>query len=329
MRPEGRSPIKIDESPGDPLVSYSYLFGPVPSRRLGLSLGVDLLPPKTCSLNCVYCECGATTHLTVKRGELVPTAEVCGELSRRLGKPPEPEWVTFAGSGEPTLHTGLGEIAGHIRKTAPKSRIAVLTNGTLFTDPEVRADCARADLVAVSVDAAGPEAFRMINRPHPSLDVGAILSGIEAFRREYGGLLWAEIFLIPGVNDSEGELYAIRDAVSRIGFDEVQLNCLDRPGTEAWVAKPSQDELSRAAGILNAKIIGKARGRAGSGEAAGDPAGLVLEAAKRRPLTDDDVSRIIRSSVEEARCLLDGLVKKGLLVARPGERGLFYGVSGG
>lgn len=309
-------------------MSYRYLFGPVPSRRLGLSLGVDLLPPKTCTLNCVYCECGKTTHLTTRRGELVPVADVCEELSRRLSEPPFPEWVTFAGSGEPTLNTGLGEVADHIRKIAPDRRIALLTNGTLMDDPSVRAACKKADLVAVSVDAAGPKAFSSVNRPHPGLDLSRILSGIEAFRREYEGVLWAEVFLVPGINDSAGELELIRDALLRIAPDETQLNCLDRPGTEDWVKKPSENDLARAARILNAKVIGRARGRADAG-LPGDPTALILEAVKRRPLTADDVSRIISESSQNLGDILDGMVRKGLLKAKKADRGVFYGLPDG
>ena len=292
-----------------------------------MSLGVDLLPPKTCSLNCVYCECGGTTHLTARRGELVPVADVCAELSSRLYESPLPDWVTFAGSGEPTLHTGLGDVADHIKKIAPDRRIAVLTNGTLMDDPSVRAACKKADLVAVSVDAASPEAFSLINRPHPGLDLARIFSGIETFRREYAGILWAEVFLVPGINDSDEELLLIRDALFRIAPDEIQVNCLDRPGAEDWVGRPSEEGLARAAGILNAKIIGRARGRADNPPKAADSTALILEAAKRRPLTEEDVSRVISASVQDSGALLEGLVKKGLLVAKKGERGIFYGVS--
>lgn len=310
-------------------MSYRYLFGPVPSRRLGLSLGVDLLPPKTCTLNCVYCECGKTTHLTTRRGGLVPVKDVCEELSRRLSEPPFPDWVTFAGSGEPTLHTGLGEVADHIRKIAPDRRIAILTNGTLMDDPSVRAACKKADLVAVSVDAAGQEAFSLVNRPHPGLDLSRMLSGIEAFRREYDGVLWAEVFLVPGINDSSEELLRIRDALLRIAPDETQVNCLDRPGTEDWVSRPSEEDLGRAAEILNAKVIGRARGRADTGIACSDPAALILEAVKRRPLTADDVSRIVSASSQDLGDILDEMVRKGLLKAKKADRGVFYGLPDG
>lgn len=306
-------------------MAFRYLFGPVPSRRLGLSLGVDLLPPKTCTLNCVYCECGKTTHLTRKRGELVPTAEVCDELLRRLSEPPYPEWVTFAGSGEPTLHTGLGAVADHIKKIAPNQRVAILTNGTLMDDADVRAACAKADLVAVSVDAASPEAFLAVNRPHPGLDLKRMLSGVARFRQEYSGILWAEVFLIPGANDSENELFLIKDALSKIAPDEIQLNTLDRPGAEEWVARPSQDSLNRAAEILGARIIGRAKGRMGEGSKTPDPENLILMAASRRPLTCDDVSRILSASIQESQKILDRLTARGQLVATEKSRGIFYG----
>ena len=309
-------------------MSYKYLFGPVPSRRLGLSLGVDLLPAKTCTENCVYCECGKTTRLTRKRREWVPTGAVCAEIERRLKEPPAPEWLTFAGSGEPTLHRDMGRILSRAKAAAPGLRMALLTNGSLMDDPEVREECRGFDLVAVSVDAAGKEAFRRVNRPHPGLDLARMLHGIEEFRRVFKGVLWAEVFLVPGENDSEEELFRIREALSRIRPDEVQINTLDRPGTETWVTRPTAETLARAAEILGARIIGRARGRSEGAGPVADPEGLVLAAARRRPLTAGDAARMLGISGEEAECLFAGLLARGLVTAGESPRGRFFRPAG-
>lgn len=117
---------------------YTYLFGPVPSRRLGISLGVDLVPHKTCSLDCIYCECGETTNLTIKRREYVPLDDVLEELEKYFQNHPDPDYITFSGSGEPCLHSRIGEVLHFIRNKKPGVAIAVLTNGTLFNQKDVR-----------------------------------------------------------------------------------------------------------------------------------------------------------------------------------------------
>ncbi|MDK2863513.1 MAG: hypothetical protein PWQ46_1223, partial [Methanomicrobiaceae archaeon] len=194
-------------------MAYRYLFGPVPSRRLGISLGIDLVPHKTCSFNCIYCECGQTTDLTCERREYVPTNRVIAELDDFLATAPDLDYVTFAGSGEPTLHSGIGEIISFIKDRYPRYRVAVLTNSALFTDPDVRAALMRADLVVPSLDAVSEEVFVKINRPSPGITAGQVLEGLLDFAREYTGEVWLEIFIVPGVNDTDKELRLLKDAV--------------------------------------------------------------------------------------------------------------------
>ena len=206
-----------------------YIFGPVNSRRLGQSLGIDLLPFKTCSLDCVYCECGWTTNLTQERREWVPTDEVLAELDAVLDAKPALDYVTFSGYGEPTLHAGLGRIIEHIKTRHPQYRVAVLSNGTLLGDPTVQADLRQADLVVPSLDAATQWSFDAICRPVPDMAVEDIIEGIAAFRRGFPGLMLLEIFIVTGINDKPEELAALREAALRIAPDAVQLNHLDRP----------------------------------------------------------------------------------------------------
>jgi wyosine [tRNA(Phe)-imidazoG37] synthetase (radical SAM superfamily) len=225
-------------------LGYKYLFGPVFSRRLGRSLGVDLLPYKTCSLDCIYCECGATTDLTATTAAFVPTADVLAELDDYLGRKPDLDFVTFAGSGEPTLHAELGKIVAHLKTKHPVYKVAVLTNGTLFTRPEVRAAVMQADLLVPSLDGAKAHSFNIITRPESGIAVDDVIAGLAQLRGQYRGTFILEVFVVPGVNDSEDEVRALREAALRIAPDAIQLNRLDRPGVLPWVTQASDELLA-------------------------------------------------------------------------------------
>lgn len=172
---------------------YKYLFGPVPSRRLGRSLGVDLTPFKTCSLDCVFCQLGCTTHKTIQRSEYVPVADVQSDIEAWLQTGVKADYITFAGSGEPTLHSGLGEILGFIKEKTPIPT-ALLSNGTLFSNSEVRSAAQKADLVKLSLSAWDQASFEQVNRPHPDLKFKEVLEGYKVFRDEFKGRLWVEFF---------------------------------------------------------------------------------------------------------------------------------------
>jgi wyosine [tRNA(Phe)-imidazoG37] synthetase (radical SAM superfamily) len=230
-------------------LGFPHLFGPVASRRLGRSLGIDLLPYKTCSLDCVYCECGATTNLTSERAEFVSADQVMAELDTYLAKKPDLDYVTFSGSGEPTLHTGLGRIIAHIKAKHPRYRVAVLSNGTLFSRPEVRQQVLQADLLVPSLDGATPESFQAIDRPAPGISVSDVIAGLTALRDEYRGTYVLEVFIVPGVNDTNREMVALRGAAELIRPDAIQLNRLDRPGADA-VAVASDELLNMLAQSL-------------------------------------------------------------------------------
>ncbi|MBU2522210.1 MAG: radical SAM protein, partial [Proteobacteria bacterium] len=236
-------------------MSYKYIFGPVPSRRLGLSLGIDLMPHKTCTLNCVYCECGRTTNLTLKCKEYIPTELLQEELKDFLSRNPKLDFITFSGSGEPTLHTGIKEIINFIKKDYPKYKIALLTNSTLFFQPDNRKRIAGVDMVIASLDAASEENFKKINRPHPELELSRIIEGLVSLRKEFAKQLWMEVFLVPGINDKKDELNKIKKALSPIYPDKIQLNTLDRPGAESWVKPASQKDLLDAASYLNSADV--------------------------------------------------------------------------
>ena len=301
-------------------MAYRYLFGPVPSRRLGVSLGIDLVPHKTCAFDCVYCECGQTTDLTCERREYVPTGRVIAELDDFLAKAPDLDYVTFAGSGEPTLHSGIGEIISFIKDRYPRYRVAVLTNSALFTDPAVRAALMPADLVVPSLDAVSEEVFAAINRPSPGITAGQVLSGLLDFAREYTGEIWLEVFIVPGINDTGEELRLLKDAVAAIGPDRVQVNTLDRPGTDIRVRPASHPALEQIAAALGGETIGAA---------CMDrvlPPGIedAEETIRRRPCTPGDLTALTGLRPAEVSKHLRGLEARALIEQVREKRGAFY-----
>ena len=307
-------------------MAYRYLFGPVPSRRLGISLGIDLVPHKTCLFNCVYCECGRTTNLTCERREYVPTNEVIAELDEFLATATDLDYVTFAGSGEPTLHSGIGEIISFIKDRYPCYRVAVLTNSALFTDPDLRAALMRADLVVPSLDAVSEEVFVKINRPSPGITAGQVLEGLLDFAREYTGEVWLEIFIVPGVNDTEKELRLLKDAVIAIEPDRVQVNTLDRPGAEDWVRPASPEAIERIAAMLggNAGAIGVAYAGRTLPPVTREIRETILATIRRRPCTPRDLATLLGIRPTEVAKHLRVLEPEGLIEAVEEKRGVFY-----
>lgn len=216
-----------------------YIFGPVNSRRLGRSLGIDPLPSKFCTLDCVYCEVGGSTTQTCERKEYAPLSEIVAEIDEFFSKPGAVEnidVVTITGSGEPTLHSGIGTIIGHLKKVAGKP-VVVLTNGTLLHLPEVRQELMAADIVIPSLDAADTRGFRRVNRPAPCIDLKDVIKGIATFCREFAGEVWLEVLLVSGMNDSPGDIEALIREIRAINPDRVQLNTVARPPLESF-ARP-------------------------------------------------------------------------------------------
>src|ERR1035437_696237 len=209
-----------------PSENLKHVFGPVPSRRLGRSLGVDLVPFKTCSYDCIYCQLGRTTRKTVERKEWVPMDAVLDELKRKLTC--RPDYITLSGSGEPTLHSRLGEIIEHIQAMTAVP-VAVLTNCSLLWQAEVRDEVALADVVLPSLDAPDPERFEFINRPHPDITFERLLDGLAAFRREFSGKYWLEVMLLGGYTSLPPQIRQLAEWTRRIQPDKVQLNTAARP----------------------------------------------------------------------------------------------------
>lgn len=230
------------------------IFGPVPSRRLGFSLGVDVIPFKTCTLDCLYCQLGRATRVTTARRAYAPSAEVIRQLGAALKKAGRVDWITFSGSGEPTLHSGLGAMIRAVKRMT-RVPVAVITNGTLLSDPRVCRALREADLVLPDLDAGSQAVFRKINRPHPSLKFRRVVAGIRRFTRGFPGRVWLEVVLVKGVNDAPGELARIGALAAGIRPERVQLNTVVRPPayTEAGPLGPAE---LRAARRVIAKTLG-------------------------------------------------------------------------
>lgn len=291
----------------------AHLFGPVPSRRLGRSLGVDLIPPKTCPYDCIYCELGPTTHHTRDRREY-HTDLIIRELEDYLGqRAGEPDYITLAGSGEPTLNLGLGTIINRIKKMTA-TPVAVLTNGALLDLPEVRRELAAADVALPSLDAAREETFRAINRPLPGLTLDQLLAGLAAFRREFSGQIWLEVMLLQGLNDTAEELAPIRRTIRDLAPDRVQLNTAVRPVVEERARPLSRDEMTAVARFLGGpvEVIASFNGAAAPMSGVGDDADF-LEMLSRRPMTAADVARALGLPLNLVQKRLKDLYKSGVI----------------
>jgi wyosine [tRNA(Phe)-imidazoG37] synthetase (radical SAM superfamily) len=307
------------------MTTSQHLFGPVPSRRLGRSLGIDLVPFKTCTYDCVYCECGRTTTKTTHRQEFFPVREVLDELDAFLAGNPALDFITFSGSGEPTLSLSLGTVIRYLKDIHPEYRVAVLTNGSLLWMPEVRRDLGMANVVLPTLTATDLDTWRTIHRPSSDLDLEEILQGIISFREEFTGEIWIEVFVIPGLNTGTGQLDGLRDTLCRIQPDRIQVNTLDRPGAEAWVKPAGPEELKRYAGVLGegVEIIADVpeAGEEGRGH---DIAGEICNLLARRPCTMEDLAGLLAMHPAAVRKYLAGLQREGRVETRRGRRGIFF-----
>jgi len=295
----------------------TYLYGPVPSRRLGYSLGVDILPFKTCSLDCVYCQLGAEPKTTVRRAEFVPARAVLAQVRKAVASGQRIDAITFSGSGEPTLNSGIGTIIRGIKRST-RIPVVVLTNSSCLASPGVRRDLRQADIVVPSLDAADEAVFRKVNRPHAGLTAAKIVAGLAAFRREFQGQIWLEIMLVRGVNDGPRHLQKLKAAAALIRPDRIQLNTVVRPPAvkSARPLGPAEMEKIRKVFGESAEIIADFNATARPGApVAVDAEAAVLAVVGRRPVTTRDLALSLGGSVEEVGDLLEGLGSAGKIRA--------------
>ena len=232
-----------------------HIYGPVNSRRLGKSLGVSLIVPKVCPLDCIYCEARATTDLTMERREYVDINEVLEEIDQVLSEIPPPDYVTFSGAGEPTLNSGIGRVIEHLKKFHPHCKVCLLTNGLLLADNKLQTELAGLDMIIPSLDASNEEEYLKINRPVPGETLEKLVDGIAGFHRDHPAVYMAlEMFIAPGINDSDASLSRFEELVKKISPDAVQLNTLDRPGVVADLVPADNETMEKFAVVLN-KIV--------------------------------------------------------------------------
>lgn len=240
---------------------YKYLFGPVPSRRLGKSLGVDIVAPKSCNMNCVFCECGATAKFIMKRDSFIDVDNLKKEIIESL-KMIKPDCITFSGQGEPTLNKDIGKIINWIKEITD-IKVVVITNSGLLSDKNLRNDLKNADIIIPTLNSINQKTFEKINRAAKEITIDKIKDGIKKLGEEFLGEIWIETFIIEGINDTFEEMEGLYNFLKNIKYKKLQLNRLDRMGAETWVL-PARDErlyeiqkyLAKK-GLNNVEVIGK------------------------------------------------------------------------
>ena len=289
-------------------MAYTYIFGPVPSRRLGISLGIDLLPFKTCSFNCIYCECGRTTQYLNERKEFFPVENIFSEISDYLSNNEYPDFLTFSGSGEPTIYSKLRELISICKTGFPEIKVAILTNSSLLYREDVRNECSLADVVLPSLDSARVESFLKLDRPFEKDKLNLIIYGLIEFRKMYEKEIWLEVFFAQGINDSLEDLNALHDAIIKIKPDLIQLNTLDRPPTESFtkpVSKKFLEDVAKRWNDLPVEIISRYKNRDEIENYSKEFELQLLSALKRRPLTRSDLTYVFNKPMVEIAKYLD------------------------
>lgn len=301
------------------------VFGPVPSRRLGFSLGVDLIPRKYCTFDCIYCQLGSSGATEIERRSFYEPSSVAARVVEAARACRDIDYVSFSGSGEPTLNSDIGWIIRKV-KEAISIPVAVITNGSLLHLPEVRQDLLSADVVLPSLDAASAPVYEKINRPHPSLDFSGLLEGLRAFRRDYKGKVWLEIMLIHNINDDMQHIGMFKQIIDTVAVDRVQLNTVVRPPAEKTATAVKAAEMSSLARFIGKGcevIAGGFRKQAKAGDLR-DWQESVYEMLKRRSLTLKDIVSSTGVSAFQARTGLDKLVKEKRVRAVTLGRRRFY-----
>jgi len=301
-----------------------YLYGPVPSRRLGRSLGIDIVPFKLCSLDCVYCQLGRTTEKTIERSDFVPVEAVLAEIRDKLAGGLEADFMTISGSGEPTLNSRLGEFIEGIKKITDIP-VAILTNSTLLYRPDVRADCVGADVVVPSLDAGDEQTFQKINRPHKDISIEKLIEGLCAFRSEFTRQIWLEVFLVEGLNTDMAQITKIKNAIERIRPDKVQLNTAVRPTADADIKRLDAKRLQAIAIQIGPRceVVADFSPHQYS-KSNQNKAEDVLSMLKRRPCTLNDICSSLNIAHNEALKYISHFQQQGLIDSEQKDGTIFF-----
>ena len=303
--------------------AYEYLFGPVPSRRLGRSLGVDLIPFKTCTMNCTYCQLGETTCAVSERGDYVPMQDVLEELDRWTMTGGGADHITLAGSGEPTLHTHFSDVFKWVKeKTSIHS--VLLTNGTLLHDPKVRAGAVLADKVKVTLSAWDEASFQQIHRPAQGVTFDLLISGERVFREEYSGELSVEVFIVDGVNSQVGNVQKIVEVVESINPDRIDINTAVRPPAVKGIRPATEDRLLALAELFGPKANVAASFKKQGFQSMEISEGALMGLIKRHPATCEQLASEYNLPEEQMFKTLKQMVSSGLLREEKGGGVTYY-----
>lgn len=306
----------------------SLVFGPVASRRIGMSLGVDIVPKKVCSLDCVYCQAGRTTEKTVEIKKWLDLSGIIQEIEQALKQAPHVDYITFSGSGEPTLNSELGDIVASIKRIT-SIPVCVITNSTLLHLDQVRQNLMHADLVIPSLDAATQDTFRKINRPHCSLDIDAIIGGLKAFSAQYRGNVRLEVMIVKGINDTIDEIRAIKEIADVIAPHKIEINTVTRPSAESDTVSPGADFLLQAKQCLGkqAEIIGDFRHKGVVSTQKATEKDMI-RLLNRRPCTMEQAAAGLAVDRKEAAALLERLLKTGVVYQEIKGDKMYYRFAG-
>jgi len=279
--------------------NFKYVYGPVPSRRLGQSLGINPIPYKTCNYGCVYCQLGRTLHFTNDRQQFFDPLDMWSEIQQALNlHRTNVDFMTFVGEGEPLLCSCIGWLIERI-KTHTDLPVAVITNGGLLQEEPMRNELFQADVVMPSLDAGDEKTFRVINRPHPEIHFSAVLEGYQEFRRAFHGQIWVEVMLVKDLNDSEEQLKKIRNALRTFQPDRVYINVPIRPPAEKWVKIPDDEALVRAHAILG-NAVSIAHPEEGVFDISGfdSPFDAIQAIIRRHPMREEQIIETLKDIPE-------------------------------
>jgi len=304
----------------------NYIFGPVPSRRLGYSLGIDIVPMKSCTQNCLYCQLGIDAKTTTSLSNFVDIDEVLSQLKEKLASGICADYITLSGSGEPTLHSKLGELISGI-KSLCDIPVAVITNGTLLWDDRVGNNLSQADVVLPSLDAGDAKTFEEINRPHSSISFEKFTQGLIDFCHLFKGKIWLEIFLIENRNTNNAQIEKISSLIEKINPDKIQLNTASRPTVGKNIEMVSKEKLEIIASQIGRKTeviadFSKAKLAVSSDDYSHD----ILELVRRHPCSASDISSSLGLSIEKASQLSKQLCADGKLILQEKSNDTFFSI---
>lgn len=291
-----------------------YIYGPVPSRRLGISLGISPIPKKTCNYSCIYCQLGRTDHLTNTRKMFFSVEEILAEFDKFLKSEVKFDVVTIVGEGEPTLYLGLGELISEIKKRTDKP-VAVITNGALFYDPDLRAELYDADIVMPTLDAYDEESFKKISRPYGTIHFDMVNDGLKAFSEEYRGQLWIGIMLVAGINDDDESLRKFSEILKRLKYDRLHINTPVRPPTESYAKAIDHKKMNHAVDVLGGTSIELLESEGFHSEIK-DNYEAIMSIIKRHPMNQFEIEGFLNSrGCTDISGILDELKKDSKVVA--------------